>query len=83
MRGDTHVRFGGRARETDPGQPGHRARARPNRSDTAAIMPDALPSITAGQRPVPRSGTPQAAAAVVTDRYTVAALLGAGASAQR
>jgi hypothetical protein len=34
MRGDTHVRFGGRARETDPGQPGHRARARPNRSDT-------------------------------------------------
>jgi hypothetical protein len=40
MRGDTHVRFGGRARETDPGQPGHRARARPNRSDTAAIMPD-------------------------------------------
>ena len=32
MRGDTHVRFGGRARETDPGQPGHRARARPNRT---------------------------------------------------
>jgi hypothetical protein len=40
MRGDTHVRFGGRARETDPGQPGHRARARPHRSDKAAIMPD-------------------------------------------
>ena len=34
MRGDTHVRFGGRARETDPGQPGHRVRARPHRSDT-------------------------------------------------
>ena len=32
MRGDTHVRFGGRARETDPGQPGHRARALPNRA---------------------------------------------------
>ncbi len=32
MRGDTHVRFGGRARETDPGQPGHRARVRPNSS---------------------------------------------------
>ena len=30
MRGDTHVRFGGRVRETDPGQPGHRARVRPN-----------------------------------------------------
>ena len=30
MRGDTHVRFGRRARETDSGQPGHRARARPN-----------------------------------------------------
>jgi hypothetical protein len=30
MRGDTHVRFGGRTRETDPGQPGHRARVRPN-----------------------------------------------------
>ena len=40
MRGDTHVRFGGRARETDPGQPGHRARARPNRSDTPRIMSD-------------------------------------------
>ena len=25
-----HVRFGGRTRETDPGQPGHRARVRPN-----------------------------------------------------
>ena len=32
----THVRFGGRARETDPGQPGHRARARPNRLHNAA-----------------------------------------------
>ena len=39
MRGDTHVRFGGRARETDPGQPGHRARARPNRSDTPGSCP--------------------------------------------
>ena len=39
MRGDTHVRFGGRARETDPGQPGHRARARPNRSDTPRSCP--------------------------------------------
>jgi hypothetical protein len=39
MRGDTHVRFGRRARETDSGQPGHRARARPNHSDTAVIMP--------------------------------------------
>jgi hypothetical protein len=45
-----HVRFGGRARETDPGQPGHRARARPNRSDTAAIMSDrGRALITAGQ----------------------------------
>jgi hypothetical protein len=61
MRGDTHVRFGGRARETDPGQPGHRARARPNRSDTAEIMPDHWrPSITAGQRQVRHSGTQQA-----------------------
>lgn len=42
MRGDTHVRFGGRARETDPGQPGHRARARPNRRVMAAIMPRPL-----------------------------------------
>ena len=41
MRGDTHVRFGGRARETDPGQPGHRARARPNRSDTSVSCPPA------------------------------------------
>ena len=41
MRGDTHVRFGGRARETDPGQPGHRARARPNRSDTSGSCPPA------------------------------------------
>ena len=40
MRGDTHVRFGGRARETDPGQPGHRARARPNRSDTPGSTSD-------------------------------------------
>ena len=39
MRGDTHVRFGGRARETDPGQPGHRARARPNRNDTPGSCP--------------------------------------------
>ena len=39
MRGDTHVLFGGRARETDPGQPGHRARARPNRSDTPGSCP--------------------------------------------
>jgi hypothetical protein len=39
MRGDTHVRFGRRARETDPGQPGHRARARPNRSDTPGSCP--------------------------------------------
>ena len=39
MRGDTHVRFGGRARETDPGQPGHRARARPNRSGTLGSCP--------------------------------------------
>jgi hypothetical protein len=60
MRGDTHVRFGGRARETDPGQPGHRARARPNRSDTAAIMPDhGRPPIPAAQHHVRRSGTPQ------------------------
>jgi hypothetical protein len=40
MCGGTHVRFGGRARETDRGQPGHRARARPNRSNTTVIMPD-------------------------------------------
>ena len=66
MRGDTHVRFGGRARKTDPGQPGHRTRARPNRSDTAAIMPGHLmPSITAGQRRAPSSGTPQARSDVV------------------
>ena len=53
MLGDTHVWFGGRARETDPGQPGHRARARPNRSDTAAIMSNhwRLP-ISAGQHGV-------------------------------
>jgi hypothetical protein len=36
MRGDTHVRFGGRTRETDPGQPGHRARVRPNSTATFA-----------------------------------------------
>src|SRR5919112_2452915 len=60
MRGDTHVRFGGRARETDPGQPGHRARARPNRIDVAAIMPNRRRSpITAGQQGA-QSGTPRA-----------------------
>ena len=63
MRGDTHVRFGGRARETDPGQPGHRARARPNRSDTAVIVPE-RPSepITARHGRARHSGTPQAVA---------------------
>jgi hypothetical protein len=62
MCGDTHVQFGGRARETDPGQPGHRARARPNRSDTAATMTNRWrPLIAAGQHDVPRSGTPQGA----------------------
>jgi hypothetical protein len=62
MRGDTHVRFGRRARETDSGQPGHRARARPNRIHTAEIMPGLwCAPITAGQRHVQHSGTPHAA----------------------
>jgi hypothetical protein len=39
MRGDTARPVRRRARETDPGQPGHRARARPNRSDTDAVCP--------------------------------------------
>jgi hypothetical protein len=30
MRGNSHVRFGGRAEETDPPKGGHRASARPN-----------------------------------------------------
>ena len=60
MRGDTHVRFGGRARETDPGQPGHRARARPNRSDTAVIVPECRSTpITAGHGRTRHCGTPQ------------------------
>ncbi|WP_433725843.1 hypothetical protein ACQP0C_31470 [Nocardia sp. CA-129566] len=29
MRGNSHVRFGGRSWETDPRQPGHRAQGRP------------------------------------------------------
>jgi hypothetical protein len=33
MRGDSHVRFGGRPGETDPEQCGHRAPGRPNRLD--------------------------------------------------
>jgi len=55
MRGDTHVRFGGRARETDPGQPGHRARARPNRSDTLGSCPTVDYRWSATR---PSSGTP-------------------------
>ena len=65
MRGDTHVRFGRRARETDSGQPGHRARARPNRSDTTEIMPIRWRSpIVAGQRQVQHCGTPQGSSPV-------------------
>ena len=50
MRGDTHVRFGGRARETDPGNPDTAPVPDPNRSDTLGSCP---PAITAGQRPWP------------------------------
>ena len=65
MRGDTHVRFGRRARETDPGQPGHRARARPNRSDTRDHVRPSDHRWSATQARLlaphrPTSGTPQA-----------------------
>ena len=59
MRGDTHVRFGGRVRETDPGQPGHRARARPHRSDTTVIVPEYRSADQRWSRACNHYGTPQ------------------------
>jgi transposase len=38
MRGDSHVRFGGRPGETDPEQSGHRAPGRPNRLEPQIIV---------------------------------------------
>ena len=38
MRGDAHVRFGGRPEETDPEQSGHRASGRPNQINRSMRM---------------------------------------------
>jgi hypothetical protein len=50
MRGNPHVRFGGRAEETDLPEGGHRASARSNRANATALVAEGVDLKTAQAR---------------------------------
>ncbi len=48
MRGNSHVRFGGRAEETDPPKGRHRASARSNHTHGSLLIKEGIPVMVAG-----------------------------------
>ena len=50
MRGNPHVRFGGRAEETDPPKGGHRASARSNHTHGSLLIKEGVPVKVVSER---------------------------------
>lgn len=50
MRGNSHVRFGGRAEETDPPKGRHRASARSNHTHASLLLRDRVPIKVVSER---------------------------------
>lgn len=50
MRGNSHVRFGGRAEETDPPRGGHRASARSNHTHATLLLRAGVPVKVVSER---------------------------------